>query len=125
MGDFDDSEPSMPPLPRPASLLDNFSALAVLYPLPEMLLPSWDLPLLIPFFHAASGFVCCCFDLLPLNLDILNWNFPIMIQDRDHGEFHESKQIHGGADRLHPEAGGGRRRCRGEFRAECLNAHWF
>jgi predicted transposase YbfD/YdcC len=45
MVDFDDSEPSMPPSPRSALLLDHFSALSdprqrwrVLYPLPEILL---------------------------------------------------------------------------------------
>jgi hypothetical protein len=45
MGDFEDSEPSMSPSLRSASLLDHFSALSdprqrwrVLYPLPEILL---------------------------------------------------------------------------------------
>lgn len=44
-------------------------------------------------------------DLLPLNRAILNWNFPLMIPDREQGEFHESKQVHGGADRFRFEAG--------------------
>lgn len=50
-------------------------------------------------------------DLLPENPAILNWDFPIMIPDQ--GEFHENEQVHGDADRLRFEAGGGWR-CRCE-----------
>jgi hypothetical protein len=52
-------------------------------------------------------------DLPPENSAILNWNFPLMIPDRDQGEFHESKQVHRGAERLRFEASGRRRRDRG------------
>ena len=58
-------------------------------------------------FHSLLLVRSLC-DLPPENWTVLGWNFPLMILGSGQGQFHEGIEVHGGADRVRPQAGGGR-----------------